>query len=426
MQKKSIISSSLGNILEWYDFGLFAVYSPIFSRLFFPSSDPHTALIATFSVFAIGFFCRPIGAILFGYLGDRHGRAKTLRLSVLMISIPTLLVGCLPTYQHAGITASIMLLVIRIWQGISIGGEYSGNFIYLGEVAPSKYRSFYTSLAATGANVGILLAMLIGFLMSSMMNQAELNNWGWRIPYLVSGILCIFIYLTRLNIKETEVFEDMKKNHLIVKNPLMFVLRNHWYEVLRTLGLICMGSTFYYFSFIYLPIVLNQNLHFPLLKITHIEIYFIALMIVLVPLAGLLSDRVGRYKMLLINAILISLITIPFYYLLLQNVGWVTLLALSAFMIVSSLEQGTTPAILVENFPLSARYTGISLAYNIGNGFLGGSIPLICTWLAHKTNNSLSPAFYITLCAIITLSFALTLQQKARSANVNYIESVTN
>lgn len=424
MQKKSIISSSLGNILEWYDFGLFAIYSSIFSRLFFPSSNPHTALIATFSVFAIGFFCRPIGAILFGYLGDRHGRAKTLRLSVLMISIPTLLIGCLPTYQHVGIIASLMLLMIRIWQGISIGGEYSGNFIYLGEVAPLKYRSFYTSLAATGANIGILLAMLIGFIMTGMMNQTELNSWGWRIPYLISGIFCIFIYLTRLNIEETAVFEAMKKNHLIVKNPLLFVLKNHGYEVLRTLGLICMGSTFYYFSFIYLPIVLNQNLHFSMLKITHIEIYFMAIMIVLVPLAGLLNDRVGRYKMLLMNAVLICLITIPLYYLLLQSHWWIILLVLSLFMIVSSLEQGTTPAILVENFPASARYTGISLAYNMGNGFLGGSIPLICTWLTHKTNNSLSPAFYITFCAIITLSFVLALKQKVRKAQSIYFTYV--
>ena len=144
---RSIASSSLGNILEWYDFGLFAIYSPIFSKIFFPESDPGIALIETLAIFSIGFFCRPLGALLFGYLGDTQGRSKTLRLSILMISLPTLLVGLLPTYQHIGMTAPILLLLIRMWQGVSLGGEYSGNVIYLAEMVPKKHRALLTALA---------------------------------------------------------------------------------------------------------------------------------------------------------------------------------------------------------------------------------------------------------------------------------------
>jgi MHS family proline/betaine transporter-like MFS transporter len=205
---RSIISSSIGNLLEWYDFGLFAFFSPLFSRLFFPNNDPHTALIMTFSVLAIGFLCRPIGALIFGYMGDKKGRARTLRLSVLMISLPTLLIGFLPTYRSVGVAAPILLTLIRVWQGISLGGEYSGNLIYLTESAPKKLRATITSLAGTGANLGIMLASLVSAACSYFFSDAMFASFGWRVPYILSGLLSLFIYLTRLNMQETQVLNS--------------------------------------------------------------------------------------------------------------------------------------------------------------------------------------------------------------------------
>ena len=202
----SILSSSLGNILEWYDFGLFTIFSSLFSRIFFPKEDPHAALIATVIIFAIGFFCRPLGALIFGYCGDKSGRAKTLRLSILMIALPTFLIGCIPDYQQIGIWAPISLMIIRMWQGISIGGEYSGNLIYLAETAPTHYRATFTSFACMGANTGILLAALIGVITSHFISASSLESWAWRIPYLSSGLLCLIIYFFRLSIQETTVF----------------------------------------------------------------------------------------------------------------------------------------------------------------------------------------------------------------------------
>lgn len=408
----SLISSSIGNVLEWYDFGLFAIFSPLFSKLFFPETDPKAALIATYSIFAVGFFCRPLGALLFGFLGDRKGRAKTLRLSVLMISLPTLLIGCLPIYASAGIVAPILLMLIRIWQGISIGGEYSGNIIYLGEIAPTHSRSLFTSLAASGANIGIMLAMVVGVVMSYVFTDIQMSMWAWRVPYLVSGVICLFVYATRLNLQETSVFTEMKNNNLVASNPIVSAFKNHTYEMLRTLALACMGSTFYYFCFIYLPILLNHDLQFSLSKTVRVETFFIVAMVFLVPLSGLLSDRVGRYKMLVFNALLVACIVIPGYYYFCQdNLSWV-LIVLALFTLASSLEQGTTPAVLVENFPASARYTGISFAYNIANGFLGGSIPLVSFWLVSKTKILLAPAIYIVFCALLTLSAAFMLYRQ--------------
>lgn len=399
----SILSSSLGNILEWYDFGLFTIFSSLFSQLFFPTKDPKVALIATFGIFAIGFLCRPIGALIFGFLGDRAGRAKTLRLSILMIALPTLLIGILPTYQQIGILAPILLMLIRMWQGISIGGEYSGNIIYLAETAPDTHRAAFTSLASTGANIGILLAALVGILFSHLFTHITLSEWGWRLPYLVSGVFCLFIYAFRLQIKETPVFTYLKQQHDLAKNPIKTVFENNFPELLRTLGMVCMGTTFYYFCFIYLPIYLTENFAWTVQSISELMSALILLMIFLVPLSGLLCDKIGRRKMLVFNSLLITLIVIPGFYFLQSSHFIVLLITLTLFTLASSLEQGTTSVAVVENFPPSARYTGVSLGYNLGNGFLGGSVPLVCAWLATHTNWILAPAIYIAFCAVITL-----------------------
>lgn len=412
MRTNSILSSCLGNILEWYDFGLFAIFSSLFGEIFFPKQDANAAMLATFSVFAIGFFCRPIGALVFGYLGDRLGRAKTIRLSILMISLPTLLIGCIPDYRAAGILAPILLLMTRIWQGISLGGEYSGNIIYLGELAPPKQRSFFTALPAVGANIGILMAMLVGGCTTYFFNDITFKAWGWRVPYLISGIFCLLIYATRLNIQETPAFLAIKKRGNISTNPIFSVFKYHRYDMLRTLGLVCMGSTFYYFCFIYLPMLLHTDFNYSLTKTTHFETLLIAGMILLIPLAGWLNDRIGRYRMLIFNATLITMTIVPGLLILHQGTLTTVISILIFFTVASSLEQGTTPAVLVENFPIEERYTGISLAYNIANGFLGGSIPLICSWLVIHTHFFLSPGFYVTFCASITLLFALTFRKR--------------
>ncbi|HEX4044936.1 MAG TPA: MFS transporter [Gammaproteobacteria bacterium] len=398
----SITSSSLGNILEWYDFGLFAIFSALFGRLFFPTTDPNTALIATFSIFAVGFLCRPIGALIFGYLGDKYGRAKTLRLSILMITLPTLLIGLLPSYQQIGIFAPILLTLTRVWQGISIGGEYSGTLIYLAETAPAAHRALFTSFASTGANIGVLLAALVGVICSSLFSEAALHDWGWRVPYLISGLFCLFMYQYRLRLQETAVFDYLKNKKLLVANPIKTMLQHNIPQLLRTLGLVCVGSTFYYFCFVYLPIYLTSTLQISTYATSLLMMLLISLMIVLVPITGYLCDRWGRRPLLLFNAFFIAGIVIPGFYFL--QIGSLLLIStvLVIFVIASSLEQGTTSVAVVENFPLPARYTGLSFSYNIGNGLLGGTVPMVCAWLMTLLQNPLAPAMYIALCAVIT------------------------
>jgi MHS family proline/betaine transporter-like MFS transporter len=402
MRIKSILSSSIGNLLEWYDFGLYAIYAPLFSRLFFPNKNPHVSLILTFGVLAIGFLARPIGALIFGYLGDRVGRVKTLRLSILMICLPTLLIGFLPTFGSIGLAAPVLLTVIRIWQGISLGGEYSGSLIYLTETAPIPQRAMYTSLAATGANVGISLASLVSALTTYFFSEQLFQEFGWRLPYILSGMFSLFVYYTRLNMRETNVFEKLKKTNQLVKNPIQFVLKNNIPQILRTIGMACMGSTFYYLCFIYMPTFMTQRLHYSMTLAFSLMGCFVAAMIFLVPLAGMVADRMNRRWMLLTNAVVIAVVTIPGFYFLSTGYLAITLLVLAIFTLASSSEQATTCVAVVENYPPPARYTGLSIGYNLSNAVFGGTAPLVCEWLLHTTHFLLAPAIYIVVCAVIT------------------------
>jgi MHS family proline/betaine transporter-like MFS transporter len=402
MRIKSIISCSIGNVLEWYDFGLFAIFSPIFSRLFFPEEDPQSALIMTFGVLAIGFLCRPIGALIFGYLGDKRGRVKTIRLSILMISIPTLLIGLIPTYASIHLWAPFILILVRIWQGISLGGEYSGNLIYLTESAPKKWRATITSLAGTGANLGILLAALVSTACSLIFSDTFFQSTGWRIPYILSGVLSLAIYSGRLKMRETEAFAHLRATHRVPENPIKTVLKYNKPEVFRTIGLVCMGSVFYYLSFIYMPTFLMLSMHLSLTKASGLMTCYIGSMIILVPIAGYICDHVNRRKMLLFNAFFIITITVFGFHYLLGTFSPAVLVVLALITIASSLEQATTCVAVVENFPLPARYTGLSFGYNIGNSIFGGTAAFVCELLIAKTHFLLAPAFYIVISAIIT------------------------
>lgn len=419
----SILSSSLGNILEWYDFGLFTIFSALFGRLFFSPQNPKTALLATISIFAIGFLCRPLGALIFGYLGDKYGRAKTLRISVLMIALPTLLIGILPTYQQVGLLAPCLLMLVRMWQGISIGGEYSGNLIYLAETAPARYRATFTSFASMGANFGILLATFVGIITSTYFTEQQLDSWGWRVPYLLSGLFCLFIYTYRLNIRETAVFDYLKIKHQLTSHPIKTVFQNNKFELMRTIGMVCMGTTFYYFCFVYLPIFLAESLNFSLRQISLVMTLLITCMIVFVPIAGFICDHIGRRKMLLFNAFFVAIIVVPGLHLLALNHYTLLIGILFIFTVASSLEQGTTSIAVVENFPPPARYTGVSLGYNLGNGFLGGTVPMISGWLALHID-TIAPAFYIALCALITALVVLFYVPETIGNNLAYEEKL--
>ena len=414
MLKKETLISSLGNTIEWFDFGLFIFMAPIIGAKFFPQASAGNATIEALVVFAAGFLCRPLGGIFFGYFGDTRGRAKTLRVSILIITISTVLVGFIPSYEEIGLAAPILFILLRLIQGVSIGGEYSGIIIYLAESAPRNKRGFTTSFAAIGANLGFLLATVTLMLLHLFFNEKVIADWAWRLPFLLIGLPGSLIIYYRFKLSETPVYSQLQKNHRLESIPFIAAIKFAPYQLLKILGLTCMGSTFYYVFFAYMPTYLEHYSGFSLANALIIESFILIIMLFTVPLAGMCGDYFTRKKMLIITSIAIIFLVLPCFYLLHFKSIILVLLSLGTATILSSLEQGNTLTAIVENCPENVRYSGIAFSYNLGNALFGGSTPLVVTLLTEKIG-LITPAYYLIFMAAITLITATTLLSNNQS-----------
>ncbi|HAT7071401.1 TPA: MFS transporter [Legionella pneumophila] len=414
MIKKEILISSLGNTIEWFDFGLFIFMAPIIGAKFFPQASASNATIEALIVFAAGFLFRPLGGIFFGYFGDTRGRAKTLRISILIITISTFLIGVIPSYEEIGFTAPIVFILLRLIQGVSIGGEYSGIIIYLAESAPLNKRGFTTSFAAIGANLGFLLATVTLMFLHLFFSEETITNWAWRLPFLLVGLPGSLIIYYRFKLSETPVYLQLQKKHRLVSIPFITAIKFAPRQLLKILGLTCMGSTFYYVFFGYMPTYLEHYIGFSLSDALTIESIMLTTMLFTVPLAGMCGDFFTRKKMLTITAIAIIFLALPCFYLLQSKSILLVLLAFGAATILSSLEQGNTLTAIVENCPENVRYSGIAFSYNLGNALFGGSTPLILTLLTENMG-LIAPAYYLIFMTAITLITATTLLNNNQS-----------
>lgn len=411
--------SSLGNTIEWFDFGLFIFMAPIIGSTFFPQTSSGNSAIEAFMVFAVGFLCRPFGGILFGYFGDTKGRAKTLRISILIITLSTFLIGLIPSYQDIGITATILFVLLRLMQGFSIGGEYSGVMIYLAESAPLKKRGFITSFAATGANLGFLFATLTLMALHFIFPAELIKAWAWRLPFLLIGLPGSIIIYYRFKLSETRVYSQLKKNHHLESKPFAVALKYAPYQLLKILGLTCMGATFYYVFFGYMPTYLEHYIGFSMVHALSLESIILVIMLLTVPLAGICGDYFTRRNMLMLTAMGIMLFALPCFYLLHTKSLPLAMLSLGLAMVLSSMEQGNTLTAAVENCPENVRYSGIAFSYNLGNALFGGTAPLIVSVLAEKVN-PITPAYYLIFMAGVSLIAASTLLRNNRSLGALY------
>ena len=396
------LAGSIGNVLEWYDFAVYGFLAPIISPLFFPADVGLTGLIKTYGIFAAGYLMRPLGGIIFGYDGDRLGRKKALQWSIAVMAIPTVLVGILPTDASIGSTAAILLILLRLIQGIAVGGELIGSMSYLVETAPKHRRGLAGSWSVCGAVGGILLGSLVVSTLGSLLGEEAMNEWGWRVPFLMGIVIFVIGSWLRRTLIESADFENAHKDEPHTTLPIIEVLRDMPGRVLHLSTSILLFAASFYLLFVWMPTYLSTIVTPPVEHAMGVNTAAMVFLLLVIPLAGRLSDSVGPKPVMLTASVLMGLLVYPAFLILDQGVMLYALAIQMVFALLVGLIQGPLPAFMVECFPVKVRYTAVGLSYNITLGIFGGTAPLVSTWLIEATGNLTSPAIYLVILAVIS------------------------
>ncbi|MBA2251771.1 MAG: MFS transporter [Nitrospirales bacterium] len=409
--RRTLMAGAIGNVLEWYDFALYGYFAPVFAATFFPSEQPSVSLLSAFGVFAIGFLARPLGALLFGYIGDTIGRREALAWSVILMAIPTVVVGLLPTYATIGIAAPLALTCCRFLQGLSVGGEFTGSVTFLVEHAAPSQRGYIGSWAGFSAQVGALLGSGVGALVASNLTDEALHQWGWRIPFLLGSLIAFVGWYLRTRIPESPAFEQVRQAGALSAAPIREVFTHQRVAIARVIGLVWLHGVGFYLLYVYLTTYLSTLTTVPLGTVLTMNTACMLLLAVFIPVMGHLSDRVGQTPLLLIGAAGLAITAYPSFVWLTSGdlpLVWAAYVWLTVLM---SCYLGPFFAVVVTLFPTAQRYTGLSAGYNIAAALFGGTAPLVATLLIEWSGNILSPSLYLSLCALISLSVILTLRK---------------
>src|SRR5580704_13962388 len=411
--REAVLAGVIGNALEWYDFAVYGYLVSTISKLFFPSSDPIASILATYLVFGIGFVMRPVGSILFGIYGDRHGRRKALSAVIFLMAISTVAIGLLPTYGEVGVLAPILLVAARLLQGLSAGGEWGGSTAYIVEYAPEGRRGFIGSWQQFSVGGGFLLGSLSGTVLSFTLSPEALTTWGWRVPFLLGIVVGGVGAYLRWRLPDTPKYVEIEAHHAIAEAPLAEALKQYPRETLTAFGITLHNTVAYYISLIYMTGYLINVGRLPQPTAQLIGTICLAIFVALIPFTGMLSDRLGRRPQLIASCIGFALLGYPFF--LLGSSGRIELAFLAQFLMVAflSLYAGACPAAYAELFPTRVRYTALSIGYNVAVAIFGGFAPSIATLLIKLTGNPLSPAFYVIAAAVVTLVLLTQIRETA-------------
>ena len=408
-----ISASSVGTLVEWYDFYIYGVLAVFFAQHFFPPGNPGLAFLASLAVFWFGFIMRPFGAVLFGYLGDRIGRKFTFMLTLGLMGLATFLVGLLPTYATLGLAAPILLLIIRAIQGLALGGEYGGAATYIAEHAPDGKRGLYTSWIQTTATMGIVGALLVILVCRLSLGDAAFTDWGWRIPFLLSAILVVLSGYIRLKLEESPLFARLKEQGGVSKNPTVESFLSsgrNWRLILIALfGATAPEGVVWYTGQFYALFYMTTVLKIPLVTVYIVLMVALTVGSIFFVFFGWLSDHIGRRNIMTLGFALAVVTYWPVFTWLgtfKENPVMLTVLVFYLVILVTMV-YGPIAAFLVELFPARIRYSSLSLPYHIGNGWFGGGVPAIGTALALSTGVALSALFYPMAIAAIGVVVSL-------------------
>lgn len=422
---KAIIGGSVGNLVEWYDWYAYAAFALYFSASFFPKGNTTAQLLNTAGIFALGFLMRPLGGWLFGRIADKQGRKKSMTLSVLLMSFGSLLIAFIPTYATIGIMAPVLLLIARLLQGLSVGGEYGVSATYLSEMASKEHRGFYSSFQYVTLIGGQLIALGIQLILQkALLSEQQLHDWGWRIPFVIGAILSVVALYLRTNLHETSSFELQHKNHEHKKGSIK-ELFNHPKAVLTVIGLTLGGTLAFYTYTTYMQKFLVNTVQLTKTESTFISFITLLIFAMLQPAFGALSDRIGRRPLLIGFGVLGSLFTVPILTILSDTSSQLqAFLLLMAALIIVSGYTSINAVVKAELFPARVRALGVGLPYAFTVALFGGSAEYVALWLKNKGHESYF-YWYITICIFLSLLLYLFMKDTHKTSVINKEELET-
>jgi len=418
---KVVVAGCIGIFVELYDNGIFAFMAGVLAIVFLAPGNPDNALIFVFAGYAVSFLIRPLGAVVCGYLGDRIGRQRLLVFVVLLISVATAGIGLLPPYAAIGVAAPVLLIVLRLVQGFSVGGEAAGAMTFLAEHAPEGKRGLITSYAQIASFAALLTGTLVAYAMSPWLTPAAIESGGfgsfaWRIPFLVAIPMGIIGWYIRRAIKDTPNFEKLKEEGGLSRNPLKeaFQSPEHRKALLLALFVPLMNGAGYYVLFSYMPTFLKSKaINFSIGDALLVTACSLVAVCIAIPFMGSLSDRVGRKKVIAWSAVAMAVLGVPCYALITTGDMGLAILGASLMAVVFAGHTAVIHILMVELFPTRIRYSAYGLGYNVSAALFGGTAPLLMTWLISTTGNIYMPAFYAVLTAVGTLIAVSTVTDRA-------------
>ncbi|MCO4881745.1 MULTISPECIES: MFS transporter [Paraburkholderia] len=421
---RAATAAFIGTMIEWYDFYIYATAAAlVFGELYFPSGDRFVSTMASFATFAVGFFARPLGGIVFGHLGDRIGRKKALMTTLMMMGVATVCVGLLPDYSKVGMLAPVLLVLLRVVQGIAVGGEWGGAVLMAGEHAPQGRRTFFASFAQLGSPAGLILS-LIAFRAVTSMDKADFMSWGWRLPFLASSVLLIVGIVIRLGVNESPEFQRVKESNRTAKLPIAEVFSSAWGLVLLCIGANTIGIAGVYFTNTFMIAYTTQYVGVTRSLILDCLFAVAIIQFVSQPLAAWLAERIGGARFLKIAALLAMISPYPMFMLVQSGSAVPMVIGIAIAVVCMASFYSVIAGFVSGIFPTRVRYSGISLAYQVCGAVAGGLTPLVGTWLAHRYTGQWWPlAVFYTCLAGISLVCIVALDAR-RAAHAEQAEAV--